>query len=197
MAQNEGVYHRQHQRKSVTLFSLILVSETAGVHSRISPPCGGFRFMRQVFFRKGFILKVNLPLLLITVAILLTNNTSSGQWAGEMDVSQLVKETDPATKTWKDLYKLFEKHGSEDGVYGEVYSDYVAQSLANYWNRFGELTSLIKKDPLFEDFVLRHIDATCNPKHLKAILKHTRTNCPSNNDNLCKKIEKATISALE
>jgi hypothetical protein len=33
MAQNEGVYHRQHQRKSVTLFSLILVSETAGVHT--------------------------------------------------------------------------------------------------------------------------------------------------------------------
>lgn len=115
-----------------------------------------------------------------------------------MDVAQFVKEIDPATKTWKDLYKLFKTYtGCDDGIYGEGYSDYVAQSLGKYWNRLGELTALIKKDSLFEDFILKHIDATDDPADLKAILNNARTNCPRSNSNLCKKIEKAALSALE
>ncbi len=137
-------------------------------------------------------------IVLILMTILLASGSSFAQWPGCMDVAQFYKEIDSATKTWQDLYRLFKKYaGCDDGVYGEGYSEYVALSLGKYWPRLEELTQLIKKDPLFEDFVLNHIDITADPQYLKLIVNNARTHCPPNYANLCKKIEKAALSALD
>ncbi len=135
---------------------------------------------------------------LILVSILLTGGHSSAQWAGCPDVAQFVKEIDPATKTWKDLYRFFKTYpGCDDGVYGEGYSDFVSQSLSKYWNRLNELSSLIKKDPSFEDFVLNHINATADPQDIKAMLNNARTKCSVNHKAICTKIENAALSVLQ
>jgi len=74
-------------------------------------------------------------IILTIMFILLIGSSSSAQWAGCPDVAQFLKEIDLETKTWKDLYGLFKNSPCEDGIYGEGYSDYVAQSLAKHWNR--------------------------------------------------------------
>ncbi len=115
------------------------------------------------------------------------------------EFDQFFKEINPAKKTWKDFYRLFTTYpsGCDDGVYAEGYSDFVAQSLAKYWNRFEELASLTEHDPTFKDFVLKHIDATDDEEDIKMLLNNARKRCPSDHAALCKEIEKAALSALK
>jgi hypothetical protein len=142
-------------------------------------------------------IRQNIIAFLIFMGILLPSGPASAQWPGCMDVAQFVKEIDPTTNTWKDMLRIYKTYGCDDGVYAEGYSDHVTRSLAKHWDRLGELTSIIKKAPFFEDIVLQHIDATADPHNLKVILKNARTLCPPSNTNLCKKIEKTVMSILE
>jgi len=45
--------------------------------------------------------------------------------------------------------------------------------------------------------VLRHIDATDDEKDIKMLLNNARKHCPAAQSALCKKIEKAALSALK
>jgi len=115
------------------------------------------------------------------------------------EFDQFFKEIDPTKKTWNDLYRLFTSYSSTCGnrAYAEGYSDFVAQSLAQYWDRFDELDSLTKRDPNFKHFVLRQIDGTDSEKDIKMMLNNARKRCPSAQSALCKEIEKAALSALK
>ncbi len=115
------------------------------------------------------------------------------------DYALFFNEINPAKKSWTDFYKYYKTYSEycDDGVYGEVYSDFVVQSLAKYWNRFDELMSLIKKDTNFQEFILKHIDATTDSGDLKLLLKNARKRCPSTSSLFCKELEKAALSALE
>jgi hypothetical protein len=115
-----------------------------------------------------------------------------------LDEVNFFKATDPTRNTWKDLYRLFKTYqGCDDGVYAEGYSDFVAQSLAKYWDRFDELVSLVANDSTFHDFILRHIDATADQDDITALLNNVRTRCPSNSVFFCKDIEKSALSAID
>jgi hypothetical protein len=104
----------------------------------------------------------------------------------------------PAQKTWKDFYQLYSKcQRYDDGAYGEGFSDFVVQSLAKYWSRFDELFFLIKKDPSFKKFVLKHIDASTDLGDLNLVLKNVREHCPESGVSFCKEIGKEAISAIE
>ena len=115
------------------------------------------------------------------------------------EFDQFFKEINPTKKTWNDLYRLFTAYSSAcgDGAYADGYSDFVAQSLAKYWDRLDELVSLIKRDPNFKHFVLRQIDGTDSEKDIKMLLNNARKHCPSAQSPLCKEIEKAALSVLQ
>ena len=114
------------------------------------------------------------------------------------DGSKFLQATDPARNTWKDLYLLFKTYqGCDDGLYAEGYSDFVAQSLAKHWDRFDELVSLVAKDSGFQDFVLRHIDATADRGDISSLLNNARTRCPPGSTLFCKEIEKAALLAID
>ena len=114
------------------------------------------------------------------------------------DFSIFFKEIDPATKTWKILYRFYKNYpGCDDGAYGEGYADFVVLSLAKHWGRLNELVSLVKHDPSFQDFVLKHIDETADSDDLRLLLKNVRQQCPSTGSQLCTEIERAALSALE
>lgn len=109
------------------------------------------------------------------------------------------REVNPAKKSWNDLYKIYKQadSGCDDGVYAEVYSDFVVQSLAKYWDRFDELVTLINKDSLFRDFVLKHIDATTDMGDLEALSRNALQHCPSSAESFCREMDKEARAAIE
>jgi hypothetical protein len=115
------------------------------------------------------------------------------------DYELFFKEVNPAKKSWKNLYKTYKESPSfcDDGAYGEGYSDFVVQSLAKYWNRFDELLSFTKKDPSFQSFILKHIDATTDLDDLKTLSKNVREKCPVSEVSFCKEIDKKARAAIE
>lgn len=108
------------------------------------------------------------------------------------------KEINPANNSWNNLYKIYKQSasGCDDGAYAEGYSDFVVQSLAKYWNRFDQLLHLIEKDPSFQTFVLKHIDATTDLGDLETITKNVRDKCPASAKTFCTEIDKQARAAI-
>jgi hypothetical protein len=104
-------------------------------------------------------------------------------------------EADAATdflKDWAAIYRVFKRYAKcDDGAIAEGYSDAIVQLLALHWSRIGELSKLTRKDPMFEKFVLWHIDETASWDQEKMIAAHARYQCPPGLEELCKRLEKA------
>jgi hypothetical protein len=115
------------------------------------------------------------------------------------DYDFFFKEINPAKRLWKNLYTIYKEAPNycDDGAYGEGYSDFVVQSLAKYWDRFDELLSFTKKDPSFQSFILKHIDATTDLDDLKTAAKNVHDKCPTSAVSFCKEIEKKARAAIE
>ncbi len=116
------------------------------------------------------------------------------------DYNIFFKEINPEKqKSWNNLYRIYKQTPSscDDGAYAEGYSDYVVQFLAKHWDRFDELISLIKKDPSFQVFVLKHIDATADEHDLEALSRNAIQKCPALEVSFCKEIDKASRAAIE
>jgi hypothetical protein len=95
-------------------------------------------------------------------------------------------------KNWAAVYGVFKLYGKcDDGGISEGYSDAIVQLLALHWTRIGELSKLTQKDPMFEKFVLSHIDETAIWEQEKMIAAHARDQCPTGLEGLCKRLEKA------
>lgn len=110
------------------------------------------------------------------------------------------KEINPEKqKSWNNLYRIYNQtpSGCDDGAYAEGYSDYVVQFLAKHWNRFDDLITIIKKDPSFQVFVLKHIDATTDERDLEAASKNALQKCPASEVSFCKEIDKKARAAIE
>ena len=100
-------------------------------------------------------------------------------------------ETDASSlKTWQAVFHSYNRYWRcDDGAIAEEYSDSVASLLAEHWDQFAELLTLTKKNPKFQAFVLRHVDA----RWLTAIHCHkadVRSRCPSDARHLCRPINK-------
>jgi hypothetical protein len=94
-------------------------------------------------------------------------------------------------KDWPTVYRVFKKYGKcDDGGIAEGNSDAIVQLLAMHWSSVGELSKLTKKDPMFERFVLGHIDGTVDYDQEKMIVAHARGECPSGMRKLCKRLMK-------
>ena len=104
-------------------------------------------------------------------------------------------DADAATdsmKSWPAVYRVFKRYRQcDDGGVAEGFSDAIVQLLALHWSRVGELSRLVRKDPLFERFVIQHIDQTADWDQEKAIVIHARDHCPSGMNALCGRLEKA------
>src|SRR3990170_2249011 len=70
-------------------------------------------------------------------------------------------------KDWGDLHQLFKRYrGCDDGALAEGYSDFVVRTLAHRWDTLEELKKAVAADRTFEEFVLKHIDASAEPDHI-------------------------------
>ena len=103
-----------------------------------------------------------------------------------------------ALKTWKDLrawHKSYPK--CDDGYFGEGLSEFVVVSFARRWETLQLLKAETIKDKSFEQFVLKHIDATTDENDLAIVIKNANGKCPSNLGPLCTRIAKKAQMVLE
>jgi hypothetical protein len=100
-------------------------------------------------------------------------------------------------RKWADVYKSFKRFGHcDDGGIAEGYSDAIVRLLARRWPTLSELQPLVSAHRNFHDFVLRHIDATADPRDLDKIISKAATSCPVKAQPLCGEIEKQAREAL-
>jgi len=85
----------------------------------------------------------------------------------------------------------------DDGGIAEGVSDSVTKLLANNWASFWRLSPTARAEPQFQQFVLRHIDATVPVETLQSIGRNVRSRCPQQSATLCRKIGDATSSAIK
>lgn len=76
----------------------------------------------------------------------------------------------------------------DDGAIWEGYSASVERLLTGHWNKIDELNALIEVDPIFLDFVLRHIDGLMALESVNTVKINTIENCPRGIDQLCRAI---------
>ena len=119
--------------------------------------------------------------------------------AAEICSEKTFEEELSAVKDWTTLYAVYKRNLSkcpDDGFYAEGYSQSVTDLLAKNWTDLPMLRSLSSQDPLFRNFVLKHIDATADPKELGQIVTNMRSSCPTGSENLCRTISAHAKAAL-
>ena len=95
-------------------------------------------------------------------------------------------------KSWVAVYRTFRLYRQcDDGGIAEGYSDAIAILLTEHWLDVTALSKLSKSHPLFERFVLRHIDGLMSPEQSQLIKENARNRCPAGAKRLCRLLEKA------
>ena len=105
-----------------------------------------------------------------------------------------------AMNDWKTIYAVFKRNlpaCPDDGMFAEGYSDVVVRAFAKRWSQVRELQALTTRDPVFRTFVLRHIDATADPKELNQTLRNAKARCPAGANLLCKEIVANATAAIK
>ena len=89
-------------------------------------------------------------------------------------------------KDWDSLHRLFKKFGAcDDGAAGEAFSEDVARLFTKQWTHLDRLSRLAASDKTFEEFVLRHIDATLDENDLLSIFDNAKSQCPAGQQRIC------------
>jgi hypothetical protein len=113
------------------------------------------------------------------------------------DEKQAMTEAD-TLRTWDVLYKSYTLYQKcDDGATAEGYGESVARVLVDHWNTLSQFAELVKKDPAFLRFVLRHVDATDDEKDLQKIKTEAKTRCPTGLRAICDGLGKEAESALK
>src|SRR4051812_45523630 len=77
--------------------------------------------------------------------------------AADSDIDQL--------ESWSAVYRAFKLYRQcDDASIAEGYDDKIVQLLTQQWPTVSALAKLTQSDPLFEQFVLRHIDTLMSPE---------------------------------
>jgi hypothetical protein len=93
--------------------------------------------------------------------------------------------------TWEQVFRSYRLYpGCDDGAISEGYSNSVATLLASKWKQLPDLMKLIKMDPAFEMFVLRHVDDTMSRDQDEIIRHDVSHKCPRDAAHFCVALSK-------
>jgi len=117
------------------------------------------------------------------------------------DAAAAEEATDHAHKSWAILNAQYLKYARamdcDHGSVAEGWDDVVVRILANSWGDLPALARLVKADPDFLPFVVRHVSATSATDDLERARANAEGRCPSGgNDELCRLIAEAAVAAL-
>jgi len=100
-------------------------------------------------------------------------------------------------RSWRALYRSYQQYQQcDDGAISEGYSESVARILVDHWSSLPRLADLAKKDPGFQQFVLKHVDATDDIDDLNRVKKNAETQCPPGLKAICAELAKQAEGAL-
>jgi hypothetical protein len=133
------------------------------------------------------------------VAILLLTTASALARAADCSASdaEVAESAADTLKTWNDVLVTFLRFREcDDGAIAEGLSEAIARLFVDRWDRLNELQVALQQQPDFEQFVLRHIDATLDGSDLLQLRQLAETRCPAQMDQLCKSIARQSSIAL-
>jgi hypothetical protein len=135
---------------------------------------------------------------LIAILLLAANSHAAAQKDCTVEQSKRAFDEVDRLKNWQSVQRFYKNYlPCDDGGIAEGVSDDITKLLANHWSDFSTLTAMIAKDPAFEAFVVRHIDATAPCDTLQKIRTNAQSRCPQSSTTICKKIVKAATSAIK
>ena len=98
---------------------------------------------------------------------------------------------------WDGIYQAYLEYGvCDDGYVAASFSDGVVRLLALDWHSLPKLQELADRDEAFLEFVVRHTDASVEPRHLRQVLSNTEE-CEEGYRGLCLEIRTAAEFAWE
>ncbi|MEO8004951.1 MAG: hypothetical protein ABI771_08600 [Betaproteobacteria bacterium] len=118
--------------------------------------------------------------------------------AADLACSPNAEETAGRIKNWMHLQDHFHKYGlgaCDDGGLSEAYSERVDKLLTRNWKDISTLAFLVKSDPEFLQFVLRHVDQKWAQGDAAKVAANARKKCPKSASKVCAEIV-TTIDAL-
>lgn len=113
-----------------------------------------------------------------------------------IEEAQEVEMSAAMANSWMQLHQQFERYAHcDDGAIAEGFSESVSLLLAERWEDIGQLEGILKTDPTFHTFVIRHIDGTTPAERLGRIAMNAAKQCPISLKELCRDIENAAQQA--
>ena len=145
-----------------------------------------------------FIFKVLLATMPISIlaGILTTSVRAGTRQDCRKPEKQVIQGTEP--KGWASLYRLFKQFGDcDDGAIGEGFSEDVAQLFSKQWAHLDALSRLTASNKAFEQFILRHIDASLSEDELKSIANNSKLHCPTGEKRFCRLVQARVQSSFD
>lgn len=108
--------------------------------------------------------------------------------------AQTAERTSATLTSWQSIYAAHTRFGHcDDGAIAEGFTESVVHLLAARWSSLHEAQSLIAQDPSFQQFIIRHINASADTAELNRVAAMASQQCPVSATHLCKQIHEATL----
>lgn len=89
-------------------------------------------------------------------------------------------------REWREVSAAFQRYRHcDDGAIAQGFTDSIVRLLALRWETLPEMAVLAEKEPEFRSFVLRHVDASADPRDRSRIADLAGSKCPSHHEKLC------------
>ena len=135
-------------------------------------------------------------MLFVVTTLLIASTCSAADKCSDAD-AQVAETTTGLMKTWSAIYSGFKSYGRcDDGGIAEGFTEAVVHHLASKWNSLPKVAALVKKDPAFRTFFLKHIDASADTDELRKIKTLAQSQCPENLRELCTAIQASAGRAI-
>ncbi|OOG52990.1 hypothetical protein B0E48_16795 [Rhodanobacter sp. C03] len=100
-------------------------------------------------------------------------------------------------RSWPSIFAAYQRYGQcDDGAVGEGFSDSIVHLLASNWGKLNQAQPLIARQPAFQAFIIRHIDASADSDELQNVQRYATHSCPPSATGLCRQIAGAAKNAI-
>jgi len=137
--------------------------------------------------------KVGLSVILVWFASMwLPSSAQADTRICTKEEAQAAEAVAATARSWRQLHQQFERYSHcDDGAIAEGFSESVTLLLAEHWRDIRQLETILRSDPTFREFVIRHIDETVPGERLNRIAENASKRCPRRLKILCRDVEVA------
>lgn len=139
--------------------------------------------------------KVSHVITIICMLFLSTYNANADQCPSYKKADMLISNL---YNSWDNIFYYYKNYGEcLDGYFGEGVTDAIVVRLSKHWDELYQLKSKIQTMDGFEDFILYNVNGTADEDDLQNIITSSKTACPIDMSDFCKKLGKAAEEGYE